>query len=49
MSDRIEAGTEAAEPWDPIESRLVKMSILAGIAAMIVLAALINMFLLSQH
>jgi len=37
---------EESQPWDPIEGKLVKYSIIFGIIALIVLGILINLFLL---
>ena len=39
---------EAEEPWLPIETKLVVGSVIAGIASLIVLAALVHMFLLAK-
>ncbi len=46
MEEAIHIGEE---PWDPVEDKLVKYSIIAGIVLTIVLAALINVFVLSQY
>lgn len=37
---------EAEEPWLPIETKLVAYSLIGGLIALIVLAALVNMFIL---
>ena len=37
---------EESQPWDPIEGKLVKYSIISGVIALIVLGILINIFLL---
>ncbi len=47
--DNREEIREEVQPWDPIESKLVKYSIGLGIVSLIVLGILINVFLLSQH
>lgn len=47
--ERQEEMREEVQPWDPIESKLVKYSVGLGIVALIVLGILINVFLLSQH
>jgi hypothetical protein len=39
----------AEEPWLPIETKLVVRSVIAGIILLIVLATLVNMFLLGGH
>jgi hypothetical protein len=36
-----------AEPWEEWEGKLVKYSLLIGVAALIVLGALVNVFILS--
>ena len=38
--------SDGAEPWLPIETRLVVGSIATGIAALVVLATLVHLFLL---
>ena len=38
--------SDEAEPWLPIETKLVVVSIAIGIAALIVLATLVHLFLL---
>jgi hypothetical protein len=40
-------GTE--EPWLPIETKLVVGSITGGVIALIVLATMVNMFILGGH
>jgi hypothetical protein len=40
---------EAVEPWLSVETKLVIWSVIAGIAALIVLATLVHMFLLGGH
>lgn len=37
------------EPWEPIETKLVKGTLIAGVLAMIVLAVLVHMFVLSHY
>lgn len=37
------------EPWEPIEGKLIRYSLIAGIVLTIVLAALINAYILSQY
>ncbi len=49
MAEEIKEEVKEAEPWEPIESKLVFGSIVAGIIAMIVLAAIINKFILAQY
>lgn len=39
----------APEPWLPMETKLVTYSIVAGIAALIVLAILVHVFILEAH
>ena len=40
--------SDEAEPWLPIETKLVVVSIATGIAALIVLATLVNLLLLGE-
>ncbi|MBW2171290.1 MAG: hypothetical protein JRF69_04810 [Deltaproteobacteria bacterium] len=40
---------EAVEPWTSIETKLVMWSVIAGVVALIVLATLVNIFLLRGH
>jgi hypothetical protein len=40
-------GTE--EPWLPVETKLVGISVASGIVALVVLAILVHMFLLGGH
>jgi hypothetical protein len=40
---------EAADPWQPIETKLVIWSVVAGMVALVVLATLVHMFLLGGH
>lgn len=42
----IEYGLEESQPWDPIEGKIVKYSLILGVFSLIVLGILINMFLL---
>ncbi len=49
MAEVFEEKVKEAEPWEPIESKLILWSIVAGIIAMIVLAALINVFVLAKY
>ncbi len=44
---RVDA--EAEEPWLPIETKLVTYSVIGGIAALIVLAILVHIFILGGH
>ena len=44
-----EATCEAEEPWLPIETKLVGVSVGTGIVALVVLAVLVHMFLLGGH
>ena len=44
-----ETSSEAAEPWLPIETKLIAGSVIAGTIALIVLATLVNMYLLRGH
>jgi len=44
-----EATDEAEEPWLPIETKLVGISVASGIVALVVLAILVHMFLLGGH
>jgi len=37
------------EPWEPIETKLVRGTIIAGIIALVVLAALVHMYVLSHY
>ena len=39
----------AAEPWLPVETKLVAFSVIAGVITLIVLATLVHMFLLGGH
>ena len=41
--------SEAEEPWLPIETKLVGVSVGLGIVALVVLAVLVHMFLLGGH
>lgn len=41
-----DATPQAEEPWLPIETKLIMVSVSIGIIAMIVLAILVHMFLL---
>lgn len=38
--------TDKAEPWLPIETKLVVVSVVIGVAALMVLATLVHIFLL---
>ena len=51
MSDefRVEPEAEAEEPWLPIETKLVIYSVIGGIAALIVLAIVVHIFILGAH
>ncbi len=49
MVEEVREEVKEAEPWEPIESKLVFGSIVAGIIAMIVLAAIINVFILTKY
>ena len=40
---------EAEEPWLPIETKLVTYSVIGGIAALIVLAIVVHIFILGGH
>ena len=40
---------EAEEPWLPIETKLVTYSVIGGIAALIVLATVVHIFILGGH
>ena len=40
---------EDHEPWLPIETKLVTYSVIGGIAALIVLAILVHLFILGGH
>ena len=42
----LESPSDGAEPWLPIETKLVVVSIATGIAALIVLATLVHLLLL---
>jgi len=44
-----EGTCEAEEPWLPIETKLVGVSVGIGIVALVVLAVLVHMFLLGGH
>jgi len=46
---RIEPEAEAEEPWLPIETKLVIYSVIGGIAALIVLAIVVHIFILGAH
>lgn len=46
MEGKNEVLEEEFQPWAPIESKLVKYSIILGIISLIVLGGLINVFLL---
>ncbi len=37
------------EPWEPIETKLVRGTLIAGIISMIVLAVLVHVFVLSHY
>lgn len=45
----IEELAEVEEPWLPIETKLVTYSVIGGIAALIVLAIVVHMFILGGH
>jgi hypothetical protein len=45
----VRTSGEAAEPWTPIETKLVMWSLIGGVVALIVLATLVHMFLLGGH
>jgi hypothetical protein len=38
-----------AEPWEPIETKLVVYSLIIGTVAIVVLGVLVNKFILSQY
>ena len=40
---------EAEEPWLPIETKLVTYSVIGGVAALIVLATVVHIFILGGH
>lgn len=42
-----ELSSMEAEPWEDWEGKLVKYSLLIGVAALIVLGSLVNIFILS--
>jgi len=44
-----EATYTSVEPWLPIETKLVVGSLIAGMIVLIVLAVLVNTFLLGGH
>ena len=46
---KAEVPHEAEEPWLPIETKLVVGSVTVGIIILIVLAILVNVFLLGGH
>jgi len=45
----VEPDAEAEEPWLPIETKLVTYSVIGGIAALIVLAIVVHIFILGAH
>ncbi len=45
----IHVEPEAGEPWLPIETKLVTYSVIGGIAALIVLAIVVHIFILGAH
>lgn len=47
--DVKEANDEAEDPWLPVETKLVVVSVASGIVALVVLAILVHMFLLGGH
>ena len=44
-----EPEAEAEQPWLPIETKLVIYSVIGGIAALIVLAFVVHIFILGAH
>jgi len=47
--DVKEANNETEDPWLPVETKLVVVSVASGIVALVVLAILVHMFLLGGH
>jgi len=47
--DLKEASDEAEDPWLPVETKLVVVSVTSGVVALVVLAILVHMFLLGGH
>ena len=45
----VEPHAEAEDPWLPIETKLVIYSVIGGIAALIVLAIVVHIFILGAH
>jgi hypothetical protein len=45
----VAPGGAAADPWQPIETKLVIWSVVVGMVALVVLATLVHMFLLGGH
>ena len=48
-TEELRAEHEAEEPWLPIETKLVTYSVIGGIAALIVLAIVVHIFILGAH
>ncbi|GIX22588.1 MAG: hypothetical protein KatS3mg121_1371 [Gammaproteobacteria bacterium] len=46
MESPVSERREAAEPWAPWESRLCWLSVAIGLAGLVILGALVNLFLL---
>jgi hypothetical protein len=44
--DSIDSEIDAPEPWEPFETQLVGWSIGLGIAGLVILGTLVNLFLL---
>jgi hypothetical protein len=47
--DVKKANGDAEDPWLPVETKLVLVSVASGIVALVVLAVLVHMFLLGGH
>lgn len=43
-----EVTSEVEEPWLPIETKLIATSLIVGLIALIVLATLVNIFILGE-
>ncbi|OCC14334.1 hypothetical protein DBT_2207 [Dissulfuribacter thermophilus] len=46
LNKEMTEGMEETQPWDPIEGKLVKYSVISGVISLVVLGILINTFLL---
>lgn len=46
--DEVETTYGAEEPWLPVETKLIASSLITGLIALIVLATLVNIFILGE-